>query len=197
MSNENTGFDTDETIGMSLEEQSAAAESEAYSSQEESFDHSDDLLGEFLSAASEDIDNIVSYPVTSRKGDWSLEFNAIVSEKEIKQYQKTANGGNRASRRGAKSGEFSNAQMCASLLADKNTGVYRGTGTDRKQVMDDEGGALKLNSVEFISAMGHPNDVLAAIREFLGDAGTATMGGAVLREAGWSEDLTPLDPTDR
>ena len=189
---------TDETIGFTTDDETGyTAEEAAFTAQEAEFDHSTDLLGEFLQAASDEIDNIVSYPVTNRPGDWSLEFNAMVSEMEIKHFNQVAGGGNRAARRGGKTGQFSNAKMCALILTEKNTGIYKGTGSDRQQVFDEDGDPLRLNSLEFIGAMGHPDDVVAAIREFLGDAGTATMGGAVLREAGWSEDLTPLDPTER
>lgn len=185
----------DEEFGREADtENSAVAEEVAYKNQEDTFDHSDDLLGEFLDAASEDTDNIVSFPVTNRNGDWSLEFNAIATESEIKRYDKNARTGKV---RNGKGGQFSNALMSAQLLAEKNTAIYKGTGPDRKQVFDADGEPLLLNSDELLSATGNPNDVRAAVRAFLGDAGTATMGGAVLREAGWSEDLTPLDPTDR
>lgn len=185
----------DEEFGREADtENSAVAEEVAYKDQEDTFDHSDDLLGEFLDAASEDTDNIVSFPVTNRPGEWSLEFNAIASESEIKRYDANARTGKA---RNGKKGNFSNALMSAQLLAEKNTAIYKGTGPDRKQIFDADGEPLLLNSDELLVATGNPNDVRASVRAFLGDAGTATMGGAVLREAGWSEDLTPLDPTDR
>ncbi|MGV2855431.1 hypothetical protein ACNPON_17775 [Glutamicibacter sp. AGC13] len=193
-----TSNQVDEEYGFEVDEENgAAAEEVAYQDQEETFDHSDDLLGKFLDAASEVTDNIVSYPVTNRPGDWSLEFNALVTEAEVKAYDKFARGNRSARRAGAKGGEFSNAKMSARLLAEKNTAIYKGTGKDRKQVFDQDGEPLLLNSDELLEATGHPDDVQASIRAFLGDAGTSTMGGAVLREAGWAEDLTPLDPTDR
>jgi len=189
-----TNHDSGEEYGFEAEAASVNAEKEAFKLQEEEFDHSDDLLGEFLDSASKEIDNIVFFPVTNRPGDWSLEFTAVVSESEIKRYDK---GGRNGKSRNAKGGDqFSNAKMCATLIAEKCIGIYKGIGPDKKQVIDGEGDPLLLNSDEFLSSMGHPNDVLLAIRKFLSDAGTATMGGAILREAGWSEDLTPLDPSD-
>lgn len=187
--------EVDESLGFPESVEAFEAEGAAYTAQESRRSGGDySLIDEFAEAASEDITNIILLPVTSRKGDWVLEFDAVADEAELKRYNEGAALGK--VRRG-KDRKSSPALMYAMLIAEKNTAIYKGSGPDREQLFDSDDDAMLLNSDEFLEMVGIPNDVRAAIRKFLGDAGTNSIGAAILEAAGWAEDLTPLDPTER
>lgn len=151
-----------------------------------------DLLGELLEEAAEETQNLVKFPVSIRP-HWVLEFDAVITDSELKRYRKNAEIGKR--RRG-RDGEISTVLMYGQLLSEKSVAIYkRGEDGELALVEDSQGDPLTLRSEEFLDGFGQ--DVRAAVRKFLGDAGTGSMGGAVLAESGWTEDLTPLDPTER
>lgn len=159
---------------------------------EESTDY--DLLGEFLEAAKDETNKTARFPVPGRKGDWVLEIDVVITESELKRYNDNAVIGKP---RPGKARKISQANMFAQLIAEKTVGIFNGKGKDAPQVYDSSDEPLLLTSEEFLDTVGEPNDVRAAVRKFLGDAGVGSMGAAVLLESGWSEDLTPLDPTER
>lgn len=153
-----------------------------------------DLLGEFLEAAKDETTKTVRFPVPGRPGDWVLEIDVVITESELKRFNDNALIGKA---RPGKPRKISQANMFAQMIAEKNVGIYKGNGKDLDQVMDSDDEPLVLVSDQFLQTVGEPNDVRAAVRKFLGDAGVGAMGAAILLEAGWSEDLTPLDPTER
>lgn len=148
------------------------------------------LLDEFLTAAAADLEKVETFEIADRKGDWSASFNCIITETEIKRYEAKALGKKKDRK------DMSQRTLAAYVLAEKNLGLHKGTGPDRKPVEDAEGDPLTFQSDEFREAMDHPNDGFAAILDFLGDAQAITMSSAILREGGWSADLKPLDPTN-
>ena len=150
----------------------------------------DSLLDELLGLANDEVTNIVRFPVTHRKGGWILEFNAIIEEHEIKRYRKASLG----KKKHAEDADMSVGN--AMVLIEKNTGIYKLVDERPKKVLDAEGEALLLNSDAFLSTFGKGANAHVAVRKFLGDAETNAIGGAVLKSAGWGEDLEPLDPTD-
>lgn len=175
--------------------EAVAAEERAFRRQNtrtEAVDQDEDssLLADFLAAAEEEIGRTETFPIEGRKGDWSAEFDVIISSTEIKRYE--------AKGLGKKKDRKDAAQhiIAGYALAEKNVAIYRGTGPDRKQVLDSEGDPLTFRSAEFLETQGHPNDSIAAVVKFLGDAQAITLSGAVMREGGWAADLTPLDPTN-
>ena len=186
-------FDS-EIVGLAAAQEEALAfrkQEQGGDSANVAADHN--LLDEFMQSAAEEITNIVTLPVTSRPGDWALEFDAVITDSELKRWRK--NSVKSKGRRGS-DGEANVVVTYAQLLAEKNLGVYKGLGKDRKQVFDTDGSPLLLRSEEFLKVM-QQSSVRDAVRDFLTDAGTLSMGAAVLNAAGWTEDLTPLDPTER
>jgi hypothetical protein len=147
------------------------------------------LFDELLSLANEEVSNPVSFPVTSRKG-YVLDFNAVIGEHEIKRYRNASMG---------KKKRPEDADMVlgnALPMIDKCTGIFKVVDGVKKQVLDNDGDPLLLNSTEFVTAFGRGGTAHAAVAKFLGDAETVTIGGALLKAAGWGEDLEPLDPID-
>lgn len=148
------------------------------------------LLDEFLDLANDEVTNIQQFPVKFRKGGWVLEFNCIISENDIKRYRK-------ASLNGRKKLEDADRSVgSAMILIEKNTGIYKKIDGELKQIVAKDGDPLLLSHSEFLNAFGPKAQAHVAVRKFLDDAETNTLGDAVLREAGWSEDLEPLDPTE-
>jgi hypothetical protein len=148
------------------------------------------LLDGLLGLAKTEISNPVSFPVTSRPGGFVLTFDAVIGEPAMKRYRAASMG---------KKKKPEDADMTvgnAMAMLDTNTGIYQTIDGARKQIMDTDGEPLLLNSTEFLSAFGPRQNAHTAVRKFLGDADTNTIGGAVLKAAGWGEDLEPLDPTD-
>lgn len=150
----------------------------------------DSLLDDLLGLADEEISNVVHFPVTSRKGGFVLGFDAVIGEPAIKRYRKAAQGGKK---------KVEDSDMTvgnAMAMIETNTGIYKTVDGERKQIFGTDGDPLLLGSDEFLRTFGPRQNAHAAVRKFLGDAETNTIGGAVLKAAGWGEDLEPLDPTD-
>ncbi|WNN95969.1 tail assembly chaperone [Arthrobacter phage Hirko] len=150
----------------------------------------DSLLDELLGLSEEEISNVVFFPVNSRKGGFVLGFDAVIGEPAMKRYRKAAQGG----RKRVEDSETTIGNAMA--MIETNIGIYKVVDGVRKQIMDADGDPLLLNSEAFLKTYGPRQNAHAAVRKFLGDAETNTIGGAVLKAAGWGEDLEPLDPTD-
>lgn len=148
------------------------------------------LLDELRADSEDDLAVVETFAITGRRGDWSAEFDCIISETEIKRYEDKAMGKKKDRK------NMSQRTLAAYVLSEKCIGLYKGTGPNRKRVEDADGDAITFQSEEFHAMQEHQNDGFGAILKFLGDAQAITMSAAVLREGGWSADLTPLDPTN-
>lgn len=149
------------------------------------------LLDELEAELNAQTDNMRRFPVPSRPG-WVLEFNAIIGSPQIKRYNDTAKGKGKAENADAR---ISNGMA----LIEANTGILRERGGELVRLTDESGNDLKLNSTRWLQMLKEPQtnpNAVRALCKFMEDSGVITMGAALLREAGWAEDLTPLDPTD-
>jgi len=147
------------------------------------------LLDELREASRAELDNIIHLPVKQREG-WNLRFNAVISRADINRYQRAGQGK-------AKKAENADAVKTNAMpILEKCTGIFKGGRGEDQQVHDAEGRPLRLNSNDFLAMQGEPKDAIKALQKFMGDAGVITMGAALLEQAGWTEDLEPLDPTD-
>ena len=151
----------------------------------------DSLLDDLLGLASDVVTNVVQFPVKFRPG-YIVEFDAVIAEHEIKRYRKASMGNKK--RRDPEDADMSVGN--AMVLSEKNTAIYKTVDGRRVKVLDTDGEPLLLRSTEFLSAFGKNAPSHVAVRKFLGDAETNALGQAVLKEAGWGEDLEPLDPTE-
>ena len=150
----------------------------------------DSALDQLLGLAGEAISNVVKFPVKSRPGGFVLEFDAVITEPDIKRYRNASKG---------KKKNVEDADMSvgnAMAIFEKNTAIYQEIDGQLKKIVDADGDDLIVNSTTFVNAFGKGSVSHVAVRKFLGDAETNTIGAAVLKAAGWGEDLEPLDPTD-
>jgi len=150
----------------------------------------DSALDQLLGLAGAEISNKVKFPVTSRPGGFVLEFDAVISEPDIKRYRSAAQG----KRKKAEDADMSVGNAMA--IFEKNIAIYQDVDGKLKKILDSDGDDLVVNSSTFVNAFGKGSVAHVAVRKFLGDAETNTIGGAVLKAAGWGEDLEPLDPTE-
>lgn len=148
------------------------------------------LLDSLLGLADDEITNVVYFPVTSREGDFVLGFDAVIGEPAIKRFRKASQG----SKKRVEDADMSVGNAMA--MIETNTGIYKKVDGVRAQIFGTDGSPLLLNSDEFLNTFGPRQNAHAAVRKFLGDAETNTIGQAVLKAAGWGEDLEPLDPTE-
>lgn len=149
-------------------------------------------LDQLLGLADAELSNIVKFPVTNRPGGFVLEFDAVISEPDIKRYRKASLGGRK--QKNADDADMSVGNAMA--IFEKNIGIYQEIDGKLVKIADTDGEDLIVNSTTFVKAFGKGATAHVAVRKFLGDADTNTIGGAVLKAAGWGEDLEPLDPTD-
>lgn len=150
----------------------------------------DSALDQLLGLAKVELSNVVKFPVSSRPGGFVLEFDAIVSEADIKRYRNASKG---------KKKNVEDADMSVGngmVIHEKNTAIYQEVDGKLRKITTPDGEDLIINSTEFVSAFGRGANAHVAVRKFLGDAETNTIGAAVLKAAGWGEDLEPLDPTE-
>jgi hypothetical protein len=153
-------------------------------------DGGESLFDELLGLADEEVHNFQKFPVKFRKGGYVLEFDCIIGEPEIKRYRAASMGKRK------KLEDADRSVGSAMILIEKNTGIYKQIDGELKKVLTPEGDELLLGHEKFLSAFGKGQLAQFAVRKFLGDAETNTIGDAVLKAAGWTEDLEPLDPTD-
>jgi hypothetical protein len=150
----------------------------------------DSALDQLLGLADTAISNKVKFPVKFRPGGFVLEFDAVISEPDIKRYRAAAQG----KRKKAEDADMSVGNAMA--IFEKNIAIYQEIDGQLKKILDADGDDLIVNSPTFVNAFGKGSASHVAVRKFLGDAETNTIGAAVLKAAGWGEDLEPLDPTD-
>jgi hypothetical protein len=159
---------------------------------EEDGDHDSlSLLDELAQIADKEIERKIKLEVdpTIRAGGWVLEFNAVIEAKEIQDYQRAATKNGKLKPENA-----DNLKANALPLLQKNTGIFKGT----KQVFDNDGDPVTLTSFEFLKLLGEKEgnpDSVRALKKFLGDAQIFTMGQALLRAAGYGDEMIPVDPT--
>lgn len=149
------------------------------------------LLDELEAELNETKTDRVRFPVAKRPG-WVLEFLPVVGAPQIKRYNDTAKGKGKAENADAR---VSNGMA----LLEANTGIFKEINGELVQLTDEKGADLKLNSTKWLSMLKEPSSSPNAVRalcKFMDDAGVIAMGAALLREAGWADDLTPLDPTN-
>lgn len=149
------------------------------------------LLDELEAELAEEQDAKTRFPVSKRPG-WVLEFEAVLGAPQIKRFNDTAKGKGKAENADAR---VSNGMA----LIETNTGIFKEIDGELVKLTDEKGNDLRLNSTRWLKMLGEPTTNPSAVRalcSFMGDAGVITMGAALLREAGWAEDLTPLDPTN-
>lgn len=145
---------------------------------------------ELLAESKKEIAKVVTFSVDARPG-WLVRFDAVIDDDDLKRYRKHAQG---------KKKRPEDADLLVGnsvMLAEKSVAILKETADGRQVIVTDpEEGDMRLNSRSFIKAFSDDGTVISAHRKFLGDAGIHKIGGALLREAGYEDDLQPVDPTN-
>ncbi|QIN94345.1 hypothetical protein SEA_ABBA_16 [Arthrobacter phage Abba] len=142
---------------------------------------------DFLKAEAEkEIARVVTYENTERPG-FFMRFNAVVDGEEVKRYQRAAQG---------KKKRPEDADMIRGnvvMFADKNVAILHG----KDVLVDEDGDEITFTSEAFVDLFASKEGTIeSALKKFLGDAQIIKLGAALLREAGYDDDLQPIDPTN-
>lgn len=157
--------------------------------------HEDDgpsLLDELADVAAQAITSRVKLEIDPRlrPGGWILEFDAVIEAHEVRRWQRAATNN------GKTKAENADTVLANGLeLLDKNVGIWKG----ERQVFDADGDPLTLTSTEWLTKVmkQRPDrpDTMDALKKFIGDAQILTMGSALLKFAGYTDEMVPVDPT--
>ena len=154
--------------------------------------HSNSLLDELAEVAAKEFTNTCRLEVNPelRPGGWVLEFDATLDAADIRRYQRAATNNGKK-----KAEDADSVKANAMALLEKNTGIFKGD----TRVNDSDGDPLLLTSAEWLTKVAKQRessfDTIAALKKFLGDAQVISMGAALMRKAGYGDEMTPLDPT--
>lgn len=132
--------------------------------------------------AKTEITEFRTYEVTGRAG-YMLEFSTAIESDDVKRYQKNAQG----KRKRAEDADPIIA--AAQPLIERNVAIY----LDGEIIAGSDGERLLLGDQEWVTLFD-AMDAIHALRKFLGDGQTLSMGGALYQEAGYGADLVPVDP---
>ncbi|UGL61902.1 tail assembly chaperone [Arthrobacter phage EastWest] len=147
---------------------------------------------ELKAEAERDLDKFVTYENALRPG-WFMRFKAVIDAREIKRYQQAAQGRGKKSR--PEDADLIKGNSV--LLHEKCVAILRGGIDDEHIVVDDDGDELTFQSEEFIDLFTDDSGtVQAALQKFLGDAQIMKLAGSILGEAGYDDEMQPVDPTN-
>ncbi len=128
------------------------------------------------------VERFVKYEVAGRDG-YALEFSTMVESDDVKRYQKNAQG------RRKNVNDSDPIIAAAQPLIERNTGIF----LDGAAIEGSDGERLLLGDEEWREIL-EATDAIDAVKKFLGDGQTLSMGGSLYKEAGYGEDLSPVDP---
>lgn len=142
---------------------------------------------ELLKAEAEkEIERVVTYENTERPG-FFMKFNAVIAGHEVQRYQRAAQG---------KKKRPEDADMIRGnvvMFAEKCVGIMHG----KNVLTDPDGDDLTFTSEAFVDLFGGAEGTVeASLKKFLGDAQIIKLGSSLLREAGYDDDMQPIDPTN-
>lgn len=142
---------------------------------------------EFLKAEAEnEIARFVTYENTERPG-FFMRFNAVIGGEELKRYQRAAMG------RKKRPEDADMIRGNVTMFAEKNVAILHGNDV----LTDADGDDLTFTSEAFVELFADKTGTVeSALKKFLGDAQIVKLGTALVREAGYDDDLQPVDPTD-
>lgn len=143
--------------------------------------------------ASRDIDKFETFENTLRPG-WFMKFRCVIDAPEIKRYQQHAQGPSKK-RRNPEDADLIKGN--AVMLGEKCVAIMHGGTSEEHIVVDSDGDELVFTSEEFVTLFADESGtVQSALQKFLGDAQLMKLAGAVLVEAGYDDDMQPVDPTN-
>jgi hypothetical protein len=114
---------------------------------------------------------------------YAISFRTDIDDKELESYRKR-------SKSKAHADGVDGIRLGKLLIANTCTGIYR---ADR-QMLDSEGDPLKFAHREFLDLVGATTASDAVKAFYVRDSSINSVGQAILRAAGWGDELDPLDP---
>ncbi|WP_020393379.1 hypothetical protein [Kribbella catacumbae] len=123
----------------------------------------------------------VKLPVPGRDL-YAVTFSTDISEPELEKWRKL-------SKNKKHEGGVDGIRLGCLVLANKCVGIYR----DGRLLQDSDGDPLRFAHQEFLELVGTPSAAEAVKTFYKLDASITSTGDAVLRAAGWGDQLDPLD----
>lgn len=151
------------------------------------------VFDELKEEAGRELERFVTYENSVRPG-WFMRFSTTIDAKEIRRYEAHARGAKK--RRNPEDADLIKGN--AVMLSDKCVAILRGGTSDEHIVVDpDEHEDVTFTSEAFVDLFSdETGTVQSALQKFLGDAQLMKLAGSLLSEAGYDEDMQPVDPTN-
>ncbi|QWY81923.1 hypothetical protein SEA_SICARIUS2_18 [Arthrobacter phage Sicarius2] len=152
------------------------------------------VFDELKEEADRELESFVTYENTVRPG-WFMRFSTTIDAKDIRRYEAHARGTGKK-RRAAEDSDLIKGN--AVMLADKCVAILRGGTDDEHIVVDPEHDEeITFTSEAFVDLFADSTGtVQSALQKFLGDAQLMKLAGSLLSEAGYDEEMQPVDPTN-
>jgi hypothetical protein len=146
------------------------------------------LFDDLKAEAQKELDTDVTFAVRGREG-YTITFDSQISSKEIVRWSKNAQGKK-------KRAEDADRRLVAgACIVEKNTGIYK----NGEPVVDEEGDILTFRSWPFIDLFAGDNAAptsIDSVIKFMGEGQMFSLNDALLAEAGYGDDIAPVDPTN-
>ncbi|ALY09346.1 tail assembly chaperone [Arthrobacter phage Jawnski] len=151
------------------------------------------LFDELAEEAERELGKFVHYENTLRPG-YYMRFSAEIDAKELKRYENHTLGTGK--RRRPEDADLIKGN--AVMLGEKCVAILKGGIEDKHIIADpnDGGEDLIFRSESFVKLFGDGDGrVQTALQKFLGDAQIMKIAGALLEEAGYTDEAQAVDPT--
>lgn len=144
------------------------------------------LLDALAAEAKKEIGRKVRYDIANRPG-WSAEFETNIDPDDFNRYRRAAQGKKKRTE------DMDPTLLAGMPLVEYNTGIFhRGVLVELK-----DGDPLLFRSQEFLSMFGDGVFTqVDALVKFAGGGHVIAMGNALYAEAGYGDEVAPMDPTD-
>lgn len=143
------------------------------------------LLDELAAEAKKEIGRKVRYDISNRPG-WSAEFETNIESDDFNRFRKAAQGKK-------KRPEDADPSIFSGMpLVEYNTGIYK----HGELVEQENGEPLLFRSKEFVELFDGAYTQVDAVVKFVGSGHVIAMGNALYAEAGYGDEVVPVDPTD-
>lgn len=143
------------------------------------------LLDELAAEAKKELGRKVRYDIANRPG-WSAEFETNIDSDDFNRYRRSAQGKKKRAE------DMDPTIFGGMALVEYNTAIYmKGV-----QVETADGEALTFRDKQFMGMFPDAFTQVDALVKFIGSGHVIAMGNALYAEAGYGDEVAPLDPTD-
>lgn len=143
------------------------------------------LLATLAAEAKKEIGRKVRYEFSNRPG-WSAEFETNIDPEDFQRYRRAAQGKKKRPE------DMDPTLLGGMALVEYNTAIF----FKGEQVELEDGSPLLLRSKEFSAMFPDAYSQVDALVKFAGGGHVIAMGNALYSEAGYGDEVAPVDPTD-